>query len=170
MCVWVLACVLVTQSVRLCDPMDCSPPGSSVLGILQARILEWVAIPFSNCLWGSQGKNIEVVCHSLLQWTTFRQNSPLIVYLTYMQSQFSSVQFSHSIISDSLWPHGLQHARLLYPLPTPGTYSNSCPLHRWCHPTISSSVVSFSSHLQSFPASGSFPVIRRVHDVKCWTR
>ena len=59
-------------------------------------------------------------------------------------------------MSISLWPHGLQHARLICPSPTPRVYSNSCPLSRWCHPTISSSAIPFSSHLQSFPASGSF--------------
>ena len=68
-----------------------------------------------------------------------------------------SVQFSRSVVSNSLWPHGLQHTRLPCPSPTPGAYSNSCPLSWWCHPTISSSVVSSSSCLQSFPASGSFP-------------
>ena len=68
----------------------------------------------------------------------------------------SSVQLSHSVFSDALWPHGLQHARLPCPSPTPGVYSNSCPLSRWCNPTISSSVTPFSSCLQSFPASGSF--------------
>ena len=65
-------------------------------------------------------------------------------------------QFSSSVVSDSLWPHGLQHARLSCPSPTLGVYSNSCSLSQWCHPTISSSVVPFSSCLQSFPASGSF--------------
>ena len=69
---------------------------------------------------------------------------------------FSSVKFSHSVMSDSLRPHGLQYARLPCPSPTPRVYSNSCSLSRWCHPIISSSVVPFSSHLQSFPASGSF--------------
>ena len=69
--------------------------------------------------------------------------------------QFS--QFSHSVVSDSLWPHGLKHARPPCPSPTPGAYSNSCPLSQRCHPTISSSAIPFS-HLQSFPASGSFPV------------
>ena len=59
-------------------------------------------------------------------------------------------QFSCSVVSDSLWPHGLQHARLPCPSPTPGACSNSCPRSRWCHPTISSSVVPFSSFLQSF--------------------
>ena len=68
----------------------------------------------------------------------------------------SSLQFSHSVMSDSLRPHGLQHVRLPCPLPIPRAYSNSCPLSQWCHPTISSTVDPFSSHLQSFPASGSF--------------
>ena len=70
----------------------------------------------------------------------------------------SSAQFSHSVVSNSLWPHGLQHARPPCPSPTPAVYSNSCPLSQWCHPAISSSVVPFPSCLQSFPASGSFPV------------
>ena len=61
-------------------------------------------------------------------------------------------------MSDSLRPHGLQHARLPCVSPTPGVYSNSCPSGRWCHPTISSSVFPFSSSLQSFQASGSFPM------------
>ena len=65
---------------------------------------------------------------------------------------------SHSIVSNSLPPHGLQHTRLPCPSPSPRVYSNSCPLNRWCHPTISSSVVPFSSCLQYFPASGSFAV------------
>ena len=70
--------------------------------------------------------------------------------------RLSSVQFIHSVVCDSLRPHGLQHARLPCPSPTPRVYSNSCPLSRWWHPIISSSVVHFSSRLQSFPASGSF--------------
>ena len=71
---------------------------------------------------------------------------------------FSSVQFSRSVMSDSLQTHGLQHARLPCPSPTSRAYSNSCPSSWWCHPTISSSVVPFSSRLQSFPASGLFPM------------
>ena len=67
-----------------------------------------------------------------------------------------TVQFSPSIMSNSLWPHGLQHASLLCPSPAPRVCWNSCPLSRWCHPTISSSVVPFSACLQSLPASGSF--------------
>ena len=74
------------------------------------------------------------------------------------QFQFSSVQFSHSVVSDSLRPHELQHARPPCPSPTLGVYSNSCPSSRWHHPAISSSVVPFSSCPQSLPASGSFPM------------
>ena len=70
----------------------------------------------------------------------------------------SWVQFSRSVVSNSLWPYGLQHARLSCLSPTPGVYPNSCPLSRWCHLTISSSVVPFSSCPQSFLASGSFPL------------
>ena len=69
---------------------------------------------------------------------------------------FSLVQFSRSVVSDSLQPHEQQHARPPCPSPTPGVHPNSCPLNWWCHPTISSSVVLFSSYPQSFPASGSF--------------
>ena len=69
---------------------------------------------------------------------------------------FSSAQFSCSVMPDSLWPHGLQHTRPPSPLPTPEAYSNSCPLSHWCHPTISFSVIPFSSCFQSFPASESF--------------
>ena len=77
------------------------------------------------------------------------------------QNKVPSVcQFSHSVVSDSLQPHGLQHARLPSPSPTPGPCSSSCPPSQWCHPTISSSVIPFSSCLQSFPASGSFPMSR----------
>ena len=69
-----------------------------------------------------------------------------------------NMSFSHSIVFNSLWPHGPQHARLPYPSPTPWACSNSCPLSQWCHPTTSSSVVPFSSRLQSLPASGNFPM------------
>ena len=69
---------------------------------------------------------------------------------------FGSVQFICSVVSDSLWPHELQHTRPPCPSPTPRACSNSCPLSWWCHPTILSSVIPFSSCPQSFPASGSF--------------
>ena len=76
---------------------------------------------------------------------------------SFLSAYCVSVQFSPSVVSDSLRRHGLQHARLPCPSPAPRTWSNSCPSSQWCHPTISSSVVPFSSCLQSFPASGSFP-------------
>ena len=91
--------------------------------------------PGSSVYGGAQGKNIGVSCYALFH---------------------SSVQFSRSIMSDSLRPHGLQHVQLPCLSSTPGAYSNSCPLSRWCHPAISSSVVPFSFCLQSFPTSGSF--------------
>ena len=69
----------------------------------------------------------------------------------------TSVQFTRSVVSNSLQSHGLQHTRPACPSPTPGVYSNLGPLSPWCHPTISSSVI-FFSHLQSYPASGSFPI------------
>ena len=75
-----------------------------------------------------------------------------------LEGWVSSVQFSRSVVSDSLRPHELQHARPPCPSPNPGVHSNSCASSRWCHPTISSSVVPFSSCIQSFPTSGSFPM------------
>ena len=84
--------------------------------------------------------------------------SEAIRFILILFSEFSSVQFSCSVMSDSLRPHGLQHARPPCPSPTPGVYSSSRPLSWWCHPAISSSVVPFSSCLQSFPISGSFPM------------
>ena len=74
--------------------------------------------------------------------------------------QFSSVQFSHSVVYDPLRPHELQHSRPPCPSPTPGVYSNSCSLSRWCHPAIS--VVPFSSCPQSLPVSGSFPMSQLI--------
>ena len=87
--------------------------------------------------------------------TSFYQNRCFSGYSPF-RFQIYLLMFSHSLVSDSLWPHGLQHARLPCPSPSPGACSNSCPLSRWCHPSIWFSVVPFSSHLQSFPASGSF--------------
>ena len=90
-------------------------------------------------------------------------------YSIYNCSNFQ-FQFSHSVMSDSLQHHGLQHARPPCP-PTPRVYSNSCPLSRWCHPTISSSAVPFSSHLRSFLASGFFPNESAlcIKWPKCWS-
>ena len=99
--------------------------------------------------------------NTLIFFLSFKYCSNIIYYLK-QKSQciigiIKSVQFSCSVIFNSLRPHGLQHTRLPSPSPASRAYSNSCPLSQWCHPTISSSVVPFSSRLQSFPASGSFP-------------
>ena len=82
-------------------------------------------------------------------------------------SHFNSVQFSHSVMSNSLQHHGVQHARPPCPSPAPGVYSNLCPLSQWCHPTISSSVIPFSSCLLSFPASGSCQMSQSVLRIRC---
>ena len=74
-------------------------------------------------------------------------------------------QFSHSVMSDSLWPHWLQQVRFPCPSLTPGSCSNLCPSSWWCHPTISSSVIPFSSCIQSYPALGSFPMSHSLHQV-----
>ena len=101
------------------------------------------------------------VKRKLAKWWTyshFKEFSKIIWALLLLFVVYSaSVQFSLSVVSDSLRPRRLQHTRPPCPSPTPGAYSNSCPLSQWCHPTISSSVVPFSSCLQLFPASGSFP-------------
>ena len=81
-----------------------------------------------------------------------------MVYILYIYIYTCVCILSCSVMSDSLWPRELQHIRLPCPWPTPGACSNSCPSSRWCHPAISSSVIPFSSRLQSFPASGSFSV------------
>ena len=100
-------------------------------------------------------------------WSLFFNQSSLeysfynVVLASIIQKSYSgisSVQFSCSVVSDSLWPHESQHTRPLCPSPTPGVLSDSCPSSQWCHPAISSSVVPFSSCPQSLPASESFPM------------
>ena len=93
-----------------------------------------------------------------LQHHGLKHARTLFLTISWSYKSISSGQFSHSVVPNSLWPNELQHAMPLCPSPTPGIHSNSCPLSRWCHPTISSSVVPFSSCLQSFAASGSFPI------------
>ena len=107
-------------------------------------------------------------CESPRAWSCFwlpAKQEPWVIIHGAMTSEYHDgyismgiSQSSCSVMSNSLWPHGLQHARLPCPSLTPGACSNLCPSSLWCHPTISSSVVPFSSCLQSFPASGSFPM------------
>ena len=139
----IIATSLVVKWKLLSRVQLYATPWTVVHGILQARILVWVAVPFSRGSSQTQGPNPGLLHCS-------HQGSP-----TSLVQSVSSVAQSCPTLSAPRW---LQHTRLLCPPPTPGAYSNSCPLGQWCHPTISSSVVFFSSHLQSFPASGSFPM------------
>ena len=124
--------------------MDYSLPGFSVHGTLQERILEWVAMPSSR--GSSQPRDQPCYVFCIGRWFLLSLGPP-------GKPIYNSVQFNHSVMSDSWQPQGLQHTRLPCPSPTPGACSNSCPLSQWCHPTISSSVVPSSSRFQSFPAS-----------------
>ena len=116
-----------------------------------------------------------IFIHQFVFWDLFMGVTLLLidwhseVRVQFNSVQFSSVQSSHSVVSDTLWPHGLQHTRLPCPSPTPGAYSNSCPLHWRYHPTISSSVVPFFC-LQSVPASESFPEsVLHIRWTKYWS-
>ena len=109
-------------------------------------------MPFN---WWMVKKNVVYPYHGI--YIYIHIHTYIYVYV-YICIYISSVQFICSVMSNSLWPHELQHARPPCPSPIPGVYSNSCPLSWWCHPAISSSVIPFSSCPQSLPASGSFPV------------
>ena len=128
--------------LALCDPMDCSMPG----------------LPVHHQLPNMKGQKNDTCKRK-------RETQADSCHNHSTQCE-SSVQFSPSIVFNSLRPPGLQHHRFPCPSPTPRVYSNSCPLSRWCHPTISSSVIPFSSGLQSFPASGSFKMSQVL--LYCW--
>ena len=118
---------------------------SASVSVLPMNIQDWFPLGWTG--WISlQSKGLSRV---------FSNTTVQNMYYLIINMAISSVQFSHSVVSDSLWPHGLQHTRLPGPSPTLGAYSNSCPSSQSCYPTISS-YVPFSSHLQCFPASGSF--------------
>ena len=152
--------MLVVQScLSFCDPMDCSLPGSSVHGFFQARILKWTAISFTRgSSWPRNWTWVSCIAGRFSNiWATEEAHFICLVV--------SSVQFSHSVVSDFLRPHESQHARPPCPSPPLGVYSNPCPLSWWCHPTISSSVVPFSSCLQSFAHQGLFKWVSSSHQV-----
>ena len=140
-----------TQSyLTLCNPLDCSPTGSSVLGTFQTRILEWVAISYSRRSFLTQRLNPCLLC--LLHCRQILTAGP-------PKKPWKSHGFCSVIKSCLIFvTHELQNARLLFPPLSPRVCSNSCPLSWWYHPTTSSSVVPFSSCHQSFPASRSFPM------------
>ena len=160
---------------------------ASVYGIFQAWIREWVAISshpkthlqkHAKCLITYLGSRAQKSWHTklMVNWVNHLNynlkkkvheqldKNHLFIFWVFngtansYNSKIHSVQFSHSVMSDSLWPHEPQHARPPCPSLTPGVHPNSCPSRRWCHPAISSSVVPFPSCPQSLPASGSFPM------------
>ena len=112
--------------------------------------------PVSRGSWMNSLFSVWTFCHNSSHALSYHGIS--FLFHSFYSVQFSSVHFSHSVMSYSLWPHEPQHVKPPCPSPTPGVHPNPCPLCQWCHPTISSSVVPFSSCPQSFPASGSFPV------------
>ena len=122
--------------------------------------LQWLQVPFS--LPGHRKPLLYIIPLGISKvFTGIHKVVPLVPAVVDGQitaQSFSSTHFSHSLVSESLRPHELQHARPSCPTPTPGVHSNSCASNRWCHPAISSSAVPFSSCLQSLPASGSFPM------------
>ena len=158
--------------------MDCSLPGSSVHGIFQARILEqvviasfqrsswprddWTFVFCVSCIgrqilyycatWEAHLSNIQAQSWIFGKWNSRNPSLVVVVVVVFV------VVVQSLVMSESLRPHELQHARLPCFLLSPGVSSNSCPLSQWCHPTTSSSVIPFTSCLRSFPASGSFPM------------
>ena len=141
---------------------------------LIAYIFIYLLLLFFKYLTGRGSYCPKVYCHLrlYLSWSFGLREQAfvclnLLVFSELLASSLLKVcyQFSHSVMSDSLWPHGLQHAKPPCPSPTLGACSNSCPLSQRCQPAISSSVIPFSSCLQSFPASGSFPVSHFSHQV-----
>ena len=162
LCLFIMAVVQLFSCSVVSDtlwPMDCSTPGFLVLHYLPELAqthVHWVGdaiqpsyplLPSSPALNLSQHQGI-------FKWVGSSHQVARVLELW----QLGMFQFSCSVVCDSLLLHGLQHSRLPCPSPTPRACSNSRPLSWWCHPTILSSVIPFSSCLQSFPASGSFPV------------
>ena len=131
-----------------------------VLHVLEVlRITTVISLSQKN-FGGSHVKQID----ARISKVTCRQSDTFsLCYVS--QPWAKSVQFSCSVMSNSLWPHGLQHARLTCPSPTPGAYSNSCPLCQWCHPTISSSVVPSPPTLNLFQHQGLFKWVSSSHQV-----
>ena len=138
----------VTQScLTLCNPMDCSTPGFSVLS---------PGVYSNSCALSQQCRSTISSCRPLLILPSIFPH--VKIFPNELILHISSVQFSRSVVSDSLQPDEPQHTRPPCPSPIAGVHPNPCPLSQWCHPTISSTVVPFSSCPQSFPASGSFQI------------
>ena len=174
------SCCVSQHPTLSCSCVKAPVPNVAVFGALKKVVVVLFSCQVVSNSWPSHGLQharppcpspSPRVCPS--SWPSSRRCHPTIsssvaLFSLCLQSfpasekvikiQFSSVHFSHSVVSDSLRPHELQHTRPPCPSPTPGAYSNSCPLIRWFHPTISSFVIPFSSCPQSFPASRSFQI------------
>ena len=150
----------------MCKPLDWQNksgwPPTSILHLLKYKTRQSGGYFSSvNHIWRSW-KQVNCFCCIANSWNHFRylRRKSLMSRnkMLYCIHNDQSVQFSHSVVSDSLRPHELQHAKPPCPSTTPGVHSNSCPSSRWCHPAISSFVVPFSSCPKSLPSSGSFPM------------
>ena len=113
-------------------------------------IILHLAFSFLLCMIIS--RSIHVAISGIISFFLWLSSIPLCIWV------YMLLFFSHQVVSNSSWPHRLQHTRPPCPSPSPRVCPNSCPLHQWCHPAISSSVIPFCSHLQYFPSSGSFPM------------
>ena len=158
-CIYICICSCLCEGVSVfmylytCHPFECL----CHIPLNRCNLLHWVSdqhLRFPNSCYYEQCTHEYCSCMFILLSVFLRIHSE--EWDLGIKVCISSVQFSHSVMFDSLWPHEPQHARPPCPSATPGVYPNSCPPSRWCHLTISSSVVPFSSCLQSFPASGSF--------------
>ena len=147
----------VKECLNYCTTVLISHACKIMFKILQARLQQYVNWKLSDVQAGFRKRRDQRSnCQHPLDHIQSKGIPKTSASLTMLKPLTVLVQFSHSEMSNYLWPHGLQHSRLPCPSLTPGACSNSCPLSQWCHPTISSSVIPFSSCPQSFPASGSF--------------
>ena len=147
------------QETHSCILFPCNPDGQTVHSSNLFSPANTSGQPVTFAVWVCRPEIDSPLClYNFRILISSSVGSPFEATILFFLTSLSSVQFSRSVMSDSLWPHGVQHARLPCPSPTPRTYSNSCPWSQWCHPTILSSVVPFSSCPQSLPASGSFPM------------
>ena len=140
------------------------PPPTSCLSLFSSL----PHLPSAHNSFLLTSDNINTAYYTGFKWKASKVEMSVFISgisLAGLEDWFLFSQFSHSVVSESVLPHGLQHTRLPRPSPTPGAYSNSLPSSWWCHLTISSSVVPFPFHLQSFSASGSFSWVSSSHQV-----
>ena len=154
-----------TENMSACTSRLRSTKAQKILKLKNSRHLQIYSLALARAIFQMDMKGISYP--SQRQRPSFLWITDSYTHLFFIIQKFflitnrnphQSVQFSHSVMSDSLWPHESQHTRPPCPSQAPRVYSNSCPSSRWCHPAISSSVIPFSSCPQSLPAPGSFPM------------